>query len=149
MEHEMVVSGIVLKEKKELTTITVADNSEKSVLNHTRTIGDRVYQVKKVTQNGVDVDTTVNTEMTEAETQQFEQDWYRMWQPTIPEDQTSKDMINSSFKDEAQEIQPAPITYEDPEEPAQDVSKNVDQDQVAANDDPKADDTTPFPEPPP
>lgn len=87
MEHEMVVDDVLLKERKELTTVTGNDGTEKSVLVHTRTIGDRVYEVRKVFQDNVTLETTVNTSLSNDEALAFQDEWNQKWQPSITEDQ--------------------------------------------------------------
>ena len=60
-DHEMVVDGVTLRDKREL--ITEHKHSQKvSTLIHTRWIGGDVLQVISVSQNGVVVDTTVKSD---------------------------------------------------------------------------------------
>ena len=94
MEHEMVVDDVLLKERKELTTLTTNDGTEKSVLVHTRTIGDKVYEVRKVMQGGVALETTVNTSLTEEEAYTFQEEWNVKWQPTITDTEVENDAEN-------------------------------------------------------
>ena len=105
MEHEMVVNDILLKERKELTTLTSGDGIEKSVLVHTRTIGDRVYEVRKVMQEGVTLETTVNTSLTNDEAMQFETDWNQMWQPTITDAQVNNNVLENANDDQQDQDQ--------------------------------------------
>ena len=49
LDHEMVVDGVVLRERKELNNVADDEgNQQKSVLIHTRFIGDKKYEVQQV-----------------------------------------------------------------------------------------------------
>ena len=46
LDHEMVVDGVVLRERKELNNVADDEgNQQKSILIHTRFIGDKKYEV--------------------------------------------------------------------------------------------------------
>ena len=85
-DHEMVVDGVTLRDKRELIT-EHRDNLKVSTLIHTRWIGGDVLQVISVSQNGVVVDTTVKSELSEQEVDVFEQTWRTKWNPQLSEEQ--------------------------------------------------------------
>jgi len=82
VDHEIIVDGELLRERKELTVIA-EEGKEKKVLHHVRSIGDREYVVKQITIEGKIVDETVDTSMNEEETVQFRTDWEAKWHPSI------------------------------------------------------------------
>ena len=91
MEHELVVDGVLLRETKQLTTVTSEDDAQKeeSTLIHTRSIGDRVYQIREVKVDGRTQDTHVETKLSPEQVQQFRNDWLSMWVPTITDEQAA------------------------------------------------------------
>ena len=92
-EHEMNVEGNHLVEKKQ-KTITEPKDSENSggttVLVHIRSIGERIVKIIETTREKQcevgEVEIVVETNLTElVEAQEFEQDWQRLWSPTLNE----------------------------------------------------------------
>ena len=114
MEHELVVDGVSLSERKQLTTVTSDDPcvSPKSILVHTRTIGDRSYEVREVKVDGVTTDTAINTTLSDKEVQQFQADWLDLWCPTISDEQ-----IANNQAAESQNPLPVAKQVENEEEP--------------------------------
>merc|ERR550517_1240230 len=68
-DQELAVDGIILREKRELTDL---DNESNSLLVHTRWIGTKSYQVTKTVKDGKQVDTQVNSDMTDEEKAKFD-----------------------------------------------------------------------------
>ena len=84
LDHEMVVDGVVLRERKELNNITDDEgNQEKSVLIHTRIIGDKKYEVQKVEVEGDIVEETIETNLPDEEIGKFKEEWEEKWKPSL------------------------------------------------------------------
>ena len=86
LDHEMIVDGVVFRERKELNLVEGdEENEEKSILVHTRYIADKKYEVHQVKDTAKDevIEETVNTDMDEVEVNQFKEEWEEKWQPTI------------------------------------------------------------------
>lgn len=86
MEGEMVsLDGQLLKETKQLTTITSDDPAapeERIYKEHTRTIGEREYQVREVRFDGAIHKIDEETELSEEEITQFLEEWSAQWIPS-------------------------------------------------------------------
>jgi len=86
MEGEMVsMEGQLLKEAKQLTTITSDDPSapeERIYKEHTRTIGEREYQIREVRFDGAIHKIDEETELSEEEITQFLEEWSTLWVPS-------------------------------------------------------------------
>jgi len=86
MEGEMVsMEGQLLKEAKQMTTITSDDPSapeERIYKEHTRTIGEREYQVREVRFDGAIHKIDEETELSEEEITQFLEEWSTLWIPS-------------------------------------------------------------------
>merc|ERR1712136_545625 len=97
MEHNLVVSGISVSEKKERTIVSaedihgnnIADGKPiKTIIVHTRAIGDRKYSMKETQDiDGKAIDSNVDTAMSDAEIKKFEEDWKDYWIPSITDEQ--------------------------------------------------------------
>jgi hypothetical protein len=92
MDHEMVIDGVIFREKKDLIHIvTVGNDNDKSggepenkqELVHSRSIGDRVYTITQTTINGVLAGECLSTKMDESEAVAFGEDWEAKWKPSI------------------------------------------------------------------
>ena len=84
LDHEMVVDGVVLRERKELNNITDEEgNQEKSVLIHTRYIGDKKYLVQQVAVEGDIVEETIETNLPDEEIEKFKEEWEEKWKPSL------------------------------------------------------------------
>ena len=84
LDHEMVVDGVSLRERKELNNITDDEgNQEKSVLIHTRYIGDKKYEVQKVEVDGDIVEETIETNLPDEEIGKFKEEWEEKWKPSL------------------------------------------------------------------
>ena len=76
LDHEMVVDGVVLRERKELNYVADDEgNQEKYVLIHTRFIGDKKYEVQQVVV-GDDI-------VGENVIGKFKEEWEEKWKPSI------------------------------------------------------------------
>jgi len=97
MDHNLVVSGVNVSERKERTLVTVEDikgnkiaegNPIKTIIVHTRSIGERKYAMKETKDiNGKVTDSKVVTEMSDEDIKKFEEDWKDYWIPTITDEQ--------------------------------------------------------------
>jgi hypothetical protein len=85
-EGEMVsMDGQLLKETKQLTTVTSDDPAapeERMYKEHTRTIGEREYQVREVRYDGNIHKIDEETELSEEEITQFLEEWSSLWVPS-------------------------------------------------------------------
>lgn len=86
MEAELVsLEGQLLRETKQLTTVTSDDPSapeERIYKEHTRTIGEREYQVREVRYDGFIHKVDEETELSEEEITQFLEEWSSQWIPS-------------------------------------------------------------------
>jgi len=87
-EHELDIGDVTLRESYEVSDQTSADGSIllRTVVVHTRAIGDRVHQVRQSARPKGHNLVTVNTTMTEVEVDQFESDWTLLWRPAVTEE---------------------------------------------------------------
>jgi len=116
MEHNLVVSGISVKEKKERTIVSaedihgnkIADGKPiKTIIVHTRAIGDRKYSMKETQDtDGKAIDSNVVTELSDIEIKKFEEDWKDYWIPTITDEQIE----SGEFEKELKELEDKKIT---------------------------------------
>ena len=92
-EHEMIVLGNHMVEKKQKTIIEPKDSENSGVytiLVNIRSIGERIVKIIETTREKQcevgEVEIVVETNLTElVEAQEFEQDWQRLWSPTLNE----------------------------------------------------------------
>lgn len=92
MEHELVVDGVLLRETKQLTTVTSDDGRgapEECVLVHTRSIGDKQYRVKEVRLGGKVRNACVETDLNSQEVAAFKKEWRSLWEPVITDEQAA------------------------------------------------------------
>merc|ERR1712136_187273 len=109
MEHNLVVSGISVSEKKERTIVSVEDihrnkiadgKQIKTIIVHTRVIGDRKYSMKETQDtDGKSIDSNVVTEMSDIEIKKFEEDWKDYWIPTITDEQIESGEFEKGLKE--------------------------------------------------
>merc|ERR1712136_506736 len=109
MEHNLVVSGISVSEKKERTTVSaedihgneIADGKPiKTIIVHTRAIGDRKYSIKETQDiDGKAIDSNVVTEMSDMDIKKFEEDWKDYWIPTITDEQIESGEFEKGLKE--------------------------------------------------
>ena len=90
-EHEMEVDGVVLKEKKETTTIRE--------VKHIRTIGDQtltIHQQMILNESGEEVEGErhIDTDMDESEIPSFLQRWDELWNPKLSDKKVEKIIQN-------------------------------------------------------
>ena len=94
MEHEMEVDGLLFKETEEVSK-TFAESQDEpmiTIVTHTRMIGNRVLEIKQKKSGDQIIDKEVNTTMSQDEVEQFEQDWAKMWNPRINEDEAAQEI---------------------------------------------------------
>ena len=84
LDHEMVVDGVVLRERKELNNVADDEgNQQKSVLIHTRFIGDKKYEVQQVAVGDDIVEENVVTDLSDEDIGKFKEEWEEKWKPSI------------------------------------------------------------------
>ena len=84
LDHEMVVDGVNIRERKELNNIEANEETEaNSILIHTRYIGDKKYEIQHVTDKDGNVEESVTTDLNEDEIEQFKEEWEEKWNPSI------------------------------------------------------------------
>ena len=80
LDHEMVVDGVVLRERKELNKVADDEgNQQKSVLIHTRFIGDKKYEVQLVAVGNDVVRVNVVTNLADEDISKFNEEWGEKW----------------------------------------------------------------------
>ena len=80
LDHEMVVDGVVLRERKELNNVADDEgNQQKSVLIHTRFIGDKKYEVQLVAVGNDVVRVNVDTNLPDEDISKFNEEWEEKW----------------------------------------------------------------------
>jgi len=119
MNHDLVVSGVSVSEKKEKIIVTVEDINGnpiadgkpiKTVIIHTRSIGERKYAMKETQAlEGKTTESKVITEMSDIEIKKFEEDWKDYWIPTITDEQIEsgefeKELKELEFKESAENV---------------------------------------------
>merc|ERR1712179_658071 len=119
MNHNLVVSGVSVSEKKEKIIVTVEDincnpiadgKPIKTVIIHTRSIGERKYAMKETQAiDGKTTESKVITEMSDIEIKKFEEDWKDYWIPTITDEQIEsgefeKELKELEFKESAENV---------------------------------------------
>ena len=91
-DHELEVDGVIYHELKSLNRELIQDGpdagKEEQVLVHTRSIGDKIYTVKKFGSADEETEEVVEEyNMTCLEVANFQEDWSKMeakiWGPTI------------------------------------------------------------------
>ena len=118
-EHAIFVDGIELYESKELETILDGKSKGKSILKHTRRIGNQQYVVLEERNKGQILSTETTTPMTPNEVLAFEEKWRNMWHPEMSEDKIlDLDHKEGNTMDESEtftEVEAAaPVTQEIP-----------------------------------
>ena len=108
IEHNLVVSGVNVSERKERVVVTCEDihgntisdgKPIRTMIVHTRTIGDRKYAMKETQDvDGKITDTKVLTEMSDIEIKKFEEDWKVYWIPTITDAQIESGEFEKELK---------------------------------------------------
>jgi len=108
MEHNLIVSGVSVSEKKERIIVTCEDiygntladgKPIKTIVVHTRTIGDRKYAMKEMQDvDGKTTDSKVLTQMSDIEIKKFEENWKDYWIPTITDAQIKSGEFDKELK---------------------------------------------------
>ena len=81
-EHEMIVEGITLKERKEQSA-SYDEEKKKLVLTHTRWIGNQSLIVHTVIADDEEKKKVIETDLTEKEVEDFLKKWQDLWHPRI------------------------------------------------------------------
>ena len=82
-EHEMIVEGITLKERKEQSASLNDEEKKKLVLTHTRWIGNQSLIVHTVIADDEEKKKVIETDLTEKEVEDFMKKWQDLWHPRI------------------------------------------------------------------
>ena len=93
MDHEMVVDGVVLRERKELVNAKDEKGLATSTLVHSRAIGDRRYVVKQSALDDNVENEIIETDMTNDQVEEFKKEWELKWNPSI-----GKEIFGQCFK---------------------------------------------------
>ena len=85
-EKKLVIDGILFHEHIEVKS-TINGGKKETVLSHTRAIGDRVYKTQQRVIDGEVRETTCQMgQMGPEEFEDFKDEWFEKWQPSIIED---------------------------------------------------------------
>ena len=88
LDHQMIVDGVLMQEKKYLTrTLNDETGLEESHLIHTRVIGERSYTAKQSITDGEEEEEMIETDMDDSELENFKNEWVEKWKPSIREDE--------------------------------------------------------------
>ena len=82
LDHQTIVDGVKMREMK-VQTKTDETGVEEKYLSHTRIIGDRSYTVKKSVTDRRRSEETIETDMNDAELENFKLEWEEKWNPTM------------------------------------------------------------------
>ena len=83
-EFEMIVDGVLFKERKDLT---FDEGVEESHLIHTRVIGERSYIAKQSITDREEEEEIIETDMDDSQLENFKNEWEEKWNPSIREDE--------------------------------------------------------------
>ena len=98
-EHDLVVDGVNLHESKELNHVIDDESGQsKQILVHSRSIGDKKYIVKQVKIGDEIVEENIETNIDDADLEDFNQDWIDKWQPSIGQQTGFLASIGNFFK---------------------------------------------------
>jgi hypothetical protein len=81
-DHEMVVNGVTLREKREISTLTIKDVKRITYVWR-RTIGMRMLEIAEVKENGRLINRSVDKTMDDVDVKAFEYDWKTYWRPQL------------------------------------------------------------------
>ena len=99
MEHDLVLDGVNLRESKELNHVIDDESGQsKEILVHSRSIGDKKYVVKQVKIGDEIVEEDIDTNIDDADLEDFNQDWIDKWQPSIGQQTGFLASIGNFFK---------------------------------------------------
>ena len=82
-EHEMIVEGITLKERKEQSASLSDEEKKILVLTHTQWIGNQSLIVHTVIADNEEKKKVIETDLTEKEVEDFLKKWQDLWHPRI------------------------------------------------------------------
>ena len=95
-EHELMVGGVLFRERKEMTKTSNDSDDVKTELVHIRKIGDEDYlKVTQTLKNGELVDIKIDSNLENEAIENFKNEWENEWHPFF----TSNSSIDA---DEAQ-----------------------------------------------
>ena len=87
LEHEMIVDGVLFKERKDMTKTLNDEGVEESHLIHTRVIGERSYTAKQSITDRKEEEEMIETDMDDSQLENFKNEWEEKWNPSIREDE--------------------------------------------------------------
>ena len=87
LEHEMIVDGVLFKERKDLSKTLNDEGVEESHLIHTRVIGERSYTAKQSITGGEEGEEMIETDLDDSDLENFKNEWEEKWNPSIREDE--------------------------------------------------------------
>ena len=87
LEHEMIVNGVLFKERKDLTKTLNDEGVEESHLIHTRVIGEKSFTTKQCITDGEKEEEILETDIIESDLENFKNEWEEKWTPSIREDE--------------------------------------------------------------
>merc|ERR1711981_545187 len=81
-EQEMLIDGVIFKEKEDSRT-EIKDGKETTTSTMTRSIGNKVYEVKTVVQDKITKEEKENTKLSPDEIAAFKKEWEDKWKPVL------------------------------------------------------------------
>ena len=89
--HTLKVGNMSLMEEKRQVTVISDDNTKARVnLEHTRWINEKSYTVKEEMEEKDIVENTIITDLSQTEQQEFKEEWLKLWNPALPENDHGK-----------------------------------------------------------
>ena len=100
LEHEMIVDGVLFKERKDLIKTLNDEGLKESHLIHTRVIGERSYVYSYTAKQSItdrkEEEEIIETDMDDSQLENFKNEWEEKWNPTIQEDEPG--LLTKFFK---------------------------------------------------
>jgi hypothetical protein len=75
LEHEMIVDGVLFKERKDLIKTLNDEGLKESHLIHTRVIGEKSFTTKQCITDGEKEEEIIETDIIESDLENFKNEW--------------------------------------------------------------------------
>ena len=83
-EHELMVDGVIFGERKEMIKTSIDSDDVKTLLVHTKFIGDEDYlKVTQSLKNGELEDEKIDSNLSDEDIENFKKQWENEWHPTL------------------------------------------------------------------
>ena len=83
-EHELMVDGVIFGERKEMIKTSIDFDDVKTLLVHTKFIGDEDYlKVTQSLKNGKLEEEKIDSNLSDEDIENFKKQWENEWHPTL------------------------------------------------------------------